>query len=201
MIRTLVRACVIACLAAVAGAPAVAAAQDSAAQSAGRQARAARPAGRARMGIPPRPVNPDLMTVQQVEQYFDQVVLFQAQARLELTDEQFLKFRAALRQLQEARRIQQRRRLQLLRQLGELIVPAEPDATEVSAKMKELDDLAVEGNRRVQEAYGSIDGVLTLRQRARFRVFEENMERRKLDLIARARQQASPSDPQRTPAP
>jgi hypothetical protein len=40
--------------------------------------------------------------------------------------------------------------------------------------------------------------VLTLRQRARFRIFEEMMERRKLDLVSRARQQASrPGGPAR----
>jgi hypothetical protein len=32
--------------------------------------------------------------------------------------------------------------------------------------------------------------MLDVRQRARFRIFEENMERRKLELLARARQAA-----------
>ena len=34
----------------------------------------------------------------------------------------------------------------------------------------------------------SIDEVLDVRQRLRFRVFEEQMERRKFDLLMRARQ-------------
>ena len=142
------------------------------------------------MGRPPLPTNPDMMTVQQVEQYFDQVVLYQAQAQLELGDDQFLKFGAGLRRLQVARRQQQRRRLMLIRDLNGLINAPTLDDGAVSAKVKEIDDLATEANREVQDAYGAIDGVLNLRQRARFRIFEEMMERRKIDLLARARRAA-----------
>jgi hypothetical protein len=177
--------------------PLVAIAQDTSGQPGGEQSRAPRSDGRARMGMPPRPANPEMMTVAQVEQYFDQFVLFQAQARLALTDAQFLRFGAALRQLQDARRMQQRRRVQLLRQLGDLLAATEPDDAQISAKTKEVDDLLADGHRRVQDAYAAIDGVLSLRQRARFRVFEEAMERRKLDLLARARQQAGSAAPAR----
>jgi hypothetical protein len=154
------------------------------------QARATRPNPRGRAGMPPRPANPDTMTARQVEQYFDQVVLFQARTRLELDEAQFLRFGAALRQLQDARRTQQRRRAEMLRQLDTLLAAPDPDDTAVSARMKEIDDFSVESNKRIQDAYAAIDGVLSVRQRARFRVFEEMMERRKLDLLARARQQA-----------
>jgi hypothetical protein len=155
------------------------------------QARATRPNARGRAGMPPRPANPDTMTTRQVEQYFDQVVLFQARTRLNLDDAQFLRFGAALRQLQDARRTQQRRRAEMLRQLDTLLAAPDPDDNAVTARMKEIDDFGVESNRRIQDAYAAIDGVLSVRQRARFRVFEEMMERRKLDLLARARQQAN----------
>ena len=39
-----------------------------------------------------------------------------------------------------------------------------------------------------RKAYESIDQILDVRQQAKFRVFEEMMERRKLELVARARQ-------------
>lgn len=155
--------------------------------------------GRAARGLPPRPANPDMMTVPEVEQYFDQFVLFQAQTRLELTDAQFLRFGAALRQLQMVRRTQQRQRVNMLQQLGALLASTEPDDTQIAAKIKQIDDINAEGQRRLQQAYQSIDEVLTLRQRARFRVFEENMERRKLDLLARARQQVGAPPPQPPP--
>jgi hypothetical protein len=155
-------------------------------------ARPERPGGRAR-GV--RPPNPDTMSVQQVEKYFDQFVLVQAQTRLELTDPQFLKFGAALRQLQGARRMQQRRRMQILRDINGMLAAAEPDDTQLAARIRELDDLNADTSRRIQEAYAAIDTTLTLRQRARFRVFEENMERRKLDLLTRARAQADAPGP------
>jgi Spy/CpxP family protein refolding chaperone len=139
--------------------------------------------------------NPDVMTVQQVEQYFDQVVLHQARSNLQLNDDQFLRFGAALRRLQAARRQQLRRRMAVVRDLNALTAASALDEPAVTAKLKELDAVSAEASREVREAYGAIDGVLTLRQRARFRVFEEMMERRKLDLLARARRagrQASP---------
>jgi Spy/CpxP family protein refolding chaperone len=166
---------------------------EQAAQRVPGQSRAARPSARGRAGMPPRPANPETMTARQVEQYFDQVVLFQARTRLNLDDAQFLRFGAALRQLQDARRTQQRRRAEILRQLDTLLAAPNPDDNAVSARLKEIDDFGAESNKRIQDAYAAIDGVLDVRQRARFRVFEENMERRKLDLLARARQQAGTS--------
>jgi hypothetical protein len=40
----------------------------------------------------------------------------------------------------------------------------------------------------LRAAYDALDEVLDPRQQARFRMFEEQLERRKLDLIMRARQ-------------
>jgi hypothetical protein len=68
----------------------------------------------------------------------------------------------------------------------------------VTSKLKELDDISAQSTDEIRTAYDAIDRVLTLRQRARFRIFEEMMERRKLDLVSRARQQASrPNEPTR----
>lgn len=158
----------------------------------------ARPGRAGRMGRPPLPANPDMMTVQQVEQYFDQVVLYQAQSQLQLSDDQFLRFGAGLRRLQTVRRQQQRRRLMLIRDLNAMLTAPTLDDAAVTAKVREIDGLTTETNREVEEAYGAIDLVLNIRQRARFRIFEEMMERRKIDLLARARRAAAaelPSSP------
>ena len=40
----------------------------------------------------------------------------------------------------------------------------------------------------VRDALAGIDQVLDVRQQVRFRLFEEQMERRKVDLLMRARQ-------------
>jgi Spy/CpxP family protein refolding chaperone len=139
--------------------------------------------------------HPEVMTVQQVEEYFDQVVLHQARQNLSLTDDQFLRFGAGLRRLQTARRQLQRQRLARMRDLNVLLSAATLDDTAVTSTLKELDDVSAQSTVEIQAAYEAIDRVLSLRQRARFRIFEEMMERRKLDLVSRARQQASrPTD-------
>jgi len=48
----------------------------------------------------------------------------------------------------------------------------------------------------LRKGYSSVDEVLDLRQQARFRVFEERIERRKLELLMRARQQNRPNQRQ-----
>jgi Spy/CpxP family protein refolding chaperone len=155
---------------------------DVLAQQGGRQAR--------RDGRGVAAGNPDVMTVQQVEEYFDQVMLHQARTNLALTDDQFLRFGAGLRRLQTARRQQQRQRLSMVRDLNSLLTVAPFDEAAVTAKLNELDEFSAQSTDAMRMAYDAIDQSLTLRQRARFRIFEEMMERRKLDLVARARQQA-----------
>ena len=45
----------------------------------------------------------------------------------------------------------------------------------------------------MRKAYNALDEVLEVRQQARFRVFEEQIERRKIELLMRARQQNRPN--------
>ncbi len=117
---------------------------------------------------------PDLEPAE-IERLFDAFVLVQAQDSLALTDEQFAPFVASLRRLQKARRERQARRQRLLRSLQRLVSTAEI----------------------LHSAYASLDGVLDLRQRARFRLFEQRMERRKLDLVARAHRGGTRTLPRR----
>ena len=42
----------------------------------------------------------------------------------------------------------------------------------------------------LRQAYDALDEVLDTRQQARFRMFEEQIEQRKLDLLVRARERA-----------
>ena len=42
----------------------------------------------------------------------------------------------------------------------------------------------------MRQAYDALDEVLDVRQQARFRIFEEKIERRKLDLLVRAQERA-----------
>ena len=192
--RRVIATCVAGLLALPLGVPVQGAAQEPAAESAPAPREGGGRGRAARRGLPAG--NPDVMTVQQVEAYFDQVMLHQARTNLTLTDDQFLRFGAGLRRLQVARRQQQRQRLAMVRDLNTLVNATPFDESVVTSKLKELDDFSAQPNDEIRLAYDAIDRVLTLRQRARFRIFEEMMERRKLDLVSRARQQASrPSGP------
>jgi hypothetical protein len=146
-----------------------------------------RPAGPARAGR----ANVEGLSAAQAEQLFDSYVFGEARVALQLSPSQIMPFGQRLRRLQMVRRQGQRQRQQLLADLNTVSRGTEPvdDAT-LAAKLKALDDVTADFERQTREAYASLEETLTVRQRARFRIFEQRMERQKLDLIARARQAA-----------
>jgi hypothetical protein len=62
------------------------------------------------------------------------------------------------------------------------------DEGQIKDRLKSLDELDARADGDVRKAYDAINQMLDVRQQAKFRVFEENMERRKLELVTRARQ-------------
>jgi len=138
-------------------------------------------------------VPPAGLSVVELQRWLDAYVSMQAQEALTLTDEQFPQFLARLRALQVVRRRHVQERNRILLQLGRMTAPnaARVDEANVRDALKALDTIDAKSAQDVTAAYQAIDGVLDLRQRARFRVFEDQMERRKLDLLARARRGAA----------
>jgi hypothetical protein len=123
----------------------------------------------------------------EIQRLFDAYVVMQAQQTLQLSDEQFPKFLARVKTLQEVRRrgqIQRGRMLQELRRLSQ--TAGQDDA--LRNQLKALNDLDARLGTEVRQALDGVDQTLDLRQQARFRLFEEQMERRKVDLLMRARQ-------------
>jgi hypothetical protein len=57
-----------------------------------------------------------------------------------------------------------------------------------------LNDLSASVATDLKQAQTELDEVLDVRQQARFRVFEEDIERRKVELVVRARQARRQSD-------
>jgi hypothetical protein len=62
------------------------------------------------------------------------------------------------------------------------------DETQARAQLKALADVDARTASDVRDALTGIDQVLDLHQQIRFRIFEEQMERRKIELLMRARQ-------------
>ncbi len=76
----------------------------------------------------------------------------------------------------------------MLNVVRRLLMDAQPDEGMLRDALKQLQEIDSRGEADARKAYEAIDQVLDLRQQAKFRVFEEQMERRKLELVTRARQ-------------
>jgi len=60
----------------------------------------------------------------------------------------------------------------------------------VRARLRDLQELESRTSADLRRAYDTLDAQMDVRRQARFRVFEQNMERRKLQLMLRARRGA-----------
>jgi len=140
----------------------------------------------------------DVLTTEQVYTLLDAFVMARAQSALQLNDGQWAPFVQRLLRLQGLQRMHRNQRQRVLRELRQLVGPNAPPNTDdaaITAKTKQLDDLEGQIAQDEQKAVADIDQVLTVRQRAFFRVFLENMERQKLDLLLKARQRATAPPP------
>jgi hypothetical protein len=136
----------------------------------------------------PAGVNGEGVSPGEIQRLFDAYVVMQAQQELQLRDEQYPKFLARVKELQEARRrglVERGRVIQELRRLNQ--VPS-LDEAQARTQLKALADVDARTSSDVREALNGIDQILDVRQQIRFRIFEEQMERRKVELLMRARQ-------------
>jgi hypothetical protein len=132
------------------------------------------------------------MTPGEIQKLFDAYLVMEAQQALELSDQQYPQFLTRLRTLQDTRRRTQQERNQLMGQLQRLTNPrlAKPvDESEIKQRLSSLQELESRTAAEMRKAYNALDEVLDVRQQGRFRVFEEQIERRKIELLMRARQQ------------
>ena len=150
----------------------------------------------------------DGMTPGEIQRLFDAYLIMEAQQALTLTDAQYPQFLARLKTLQDTRRRNQQQRNQLMGELQRLTNPrvtaaARPDEAQIKERLIALQELESRSAAEMRKAYNGLDEVLEVRQQARFRVFEEQIERRKIELLMRARQQNRQNQqaPARRPPP
>lgn len=146
------------------------------------------------------------LTPAEIQKLFDAYLVMEAQQALALTDEQYPQFLTRLRALQATRRRTQQERVRLMGQLQRLSNPRQParaDDGMLGERLAALQELETRTAAELRTAYTALDEVLDLRQQARFRIFEEQIERRKIELLMRARQQNRPNQqpPARRPNP
>lgn len=120
----------------------------------------------------------------QVQRLLDAWALVQAKEQLQLTDDQYPNFVARLTKLHETRRRNAMARRQLLGELRLLLNQSPVAKDEVlTAKIRALDEATKRGADEAQQAALEIDSALTPWQRGRYRMFEELVERRKIEML------------------
>jgi hypothetical protein len=137
------------------------------------------------------------ITPGELEKWFDSWVLLQAQDSLKLSDAQFPRFLQRLRALQDVRRRHQQSRRQLVVALTQLVKAQPFDEAQAKERLKALTDLDLRGAEEVRKAAESLNEVMDTLQQARFRLLEDTVERKKIDLLLRARRAAQPADAER----
>jgi len=144
----------------------------------------------AQVGARPPAERPADLNPGEIQRLFDAMLVADAQQALDLSDKQFPEFLTRLRTLQETRRSNLGQRLRLMADLQRLSNARNPQSDEAAlkAQLTALQELESRSAAELRRAYHAIDEVLDVRQQARFRVLEEQLERRKIELLMRARQ-------------
>lgn len=128
---------------------------------------------------------PERVAPGELQRLFDAYFVANIQDALGLSDDQYSQIIPMLKHLQQVRREHQQRRRDGLRELRQLSVSAGSDDAQLREHLKVLADVDERFAQEQRKVVAGIDGLLNVRQQARFRVYEEEMERRKLDLIGR----------------
>jgi Spy/CpxP family protein refolding chaperone len=128
------------------------------------------------------------VTPAEIQRMFDSYALMQAQEQLQIKDDQFPQFLTRFKALQDIRRQALQQRARRVVELRRLLNAPQPDEAAIREQVRGLDEIEERSHADVKKAYEAIDQILSVPQQAKFRVFEELMERRKLELVTRARQ-------------
>jgi hypothetical protein len=141
---------------------------------------------------PPAPAEGAELRPAEIQRLFDAYLVMEAQQTLGLTDQQYGPFLTKLKLLQETRRKYLASRAMILLDLGRMTGPRAPktDDAAIRERLASLQELESRSAAEARRAYADLDALLDPRQQARFRVFEDQIERRKIELMLRARQNA-----------
>ena len=138
-----------------------------------------------RQGLPP--IGPN-MNMQEVQKWLDTWALIEAERVLQLSEQQYPNFVARLTRLHNVRRRSQMERQRALRELNGLTQGPGPHKDDVVIeKLKAIDEQNQRAAQEIRQAFAELDGVMTPVQRARYRLFEEQIERRKIELLSKVR--------------
>lgn len=127
----------------------------------------------------------------QVLGMLDAYAIVEAQTFLQIADDQYGQFVARLKRLQDTRRRQMQARNRILQELRRLTAPdVNTEDAVLRERIQALRALEEQAAQALRREYDAVDELLSPRQQARFRILEERMELRKLDILMRARERS-----------
>jgi Spy/CpxP family protein refolding chaperone len=130
----------------------------------------------------------------------DAYVLSKLQDALGLSDEQFGRMVVAQKKLQDARRSHRRERMEVLRQMRQSLRRDDAGEEELLPLLTRHEELRDRFAQEEKERYRDIDAILDVRQRARYRILEAEIERRLQQLIRQSGERRErPRSPFRDP--
>lgn len=127
---------------------------------------------------------------EEIEGMIDAYVLSKLQDALVLSDEEFGRMVVAQKKMQDARRAYRRTRNEVLREMRQTLRRDDAGEAELSPLLGRLDELQQRFLEEERARYRDIDAVLDVRQRARYRIFEAEVQRRLQQLIRESRRGA-----------
>lgn len=125
---------------------------------------------------------------EEVEGMIDAYIVSKLQDALVLSDEQFGRMVVAQKKMQDARRSFRRARNELLRQMRQALRREAAGEAELSQLLSRLDELHQTFLEEERARYRDIDALLDVRQRARYRILEGEIQRRLQQLIRQSRE-------------
>jgi hypothetical protein len=125
---------------------------------------------------------------EEVEGMIDAYILSKLQEAVVLSDEQFGRMVVAQKKMQDARRAYRRERNELLRQMRHRLRREDAGEAELSPLLLRLDEMHQRFLEEERARYRDVDAILDVRQRARYRIFEGEVQKRLRELIQKSRE-------------
>jgi len=136
---------------------------------------------------------------EEVEGMMEAYILSKLQDSLDLTDEQFGSMVVAQKKLSDTRRAYRRDRMEVLRQMRQTLQREQAGESELQPLLSQLDTLKDDFAANEKTRYAAIDTILDIRQRARYRILEVELQRRLGQMMRRVRGGGNDRRPQEFP--
>ncbi|MBZ5536221.1 MAG: hypothetical protein LAO31_09720 [Acidobacteriia bacterium] len=122
-----------------------------------------------------------------VQQLIEALYISRLQEELRLTDEQYAATIPAVKNYLRVRQAGARQKRLVERQLNQMLDSGASD-DQVQGKLKELDELKKQNEQNLQSAMSEIDSKLDIRQRVRFRLYQQRTDQRINHMIQQIRE-------------